>query len=289
TVSAAMSRDPSFTETVGEDGRPATLVTAFAPLSPSIWVTRSSHRPAPLDDPRCHLFSRGRHGLWQGVRALGLEPGDEVLVPAYHHGSEIEALVRAGLVCRFYGARDSLAPDRSELDALLGPRTRALHLIHYLGFPQDAPAWRCWCDERGLLLIEDAAQACLATIGGEPVGTRADLMLTCLYKTFGLPDGAAVGCRVPLPGVSGHGPAGFSALLRQHALWLATRSATAGRALARSGVAGRRRGEDDVTLGDPSAAPSMATRWAVARLSSDGVAEARRRNFARLAERLGRR
>ncbi|HLY38001.1 MAG TPA: DegT/DnrJ/EryC1/StrS family aminotransferase [Candidatus Binatia bacterium] len=257
-------------------------------MPPGLWFARPARRgPHPLGTPGCHLFARGRHGLWQGVRALGLRPGDEVLVPAYHHGSEVEALVRADLVCRFYGGGETLAPEPMELESLRRARTRALHLIHYLGFPQDSRRWRRWCDERGLLLIEDAAQAWLASSEREPLGTHADLSLTCLYKTFGLPDGAAVVCRAPLVGVAGRAPLGLVALLRQHALWVATRVPALGGAVRRLGLAGRRRGDDDIALGDTQIPPSALTRRAVARLVCEHVAAARRRNFAYLAERLG--
>ena len=86
-------------------------------------------------------------------------------------------------------ATPSLEPDGGELDALVGPSTRALHITHVLGFPAAAPRWRRWCDERGLLLIEDAAQAWLAADpqSGEPVGSWGDLSVFCLYKTAGLP------------------------------------------------------------------------------------------------------
>jgi dTDP-4-amino-4,6-dideoxygalactose transaminase len=65
-----------------------------------------------------------------------------VLVPAYHHGSEIEALLQAGLRIRYYEVDRALEPDAAALESLLGPDVRALYLIHYLGFPQDAPRWR---------------------------------------------------------------------------------------------------------------------------------------------------
>ena len=118
--------------------------------------------------------------------------GDEVLVPAYHHGSEIEALVRAGVKCRFYEASETLEPVTRELEAALTPRTRALLIVHYIGFPQDSDRWRRWCDEHGLLLLEDAAQAWLASASGRPVGSFGDLSVFCLYKTFGFPDGSAL-------------------------------------------------------------------------------------------------
>ena len=158
-----------------------TWLSVWPPLPLTIYFRRrSDDRPFPLDDERCRLYARARHALWQGVQAIGLRPGDEVLVPAYHHGSEIESLIRAGLVCRFYEATATLAPDRAELEELLSPSTRALYLIHYLGFAQDASRWRRWCDEHGLLLLEDAAQAWLATCDGNPAGSCGDLSSICL-------------------------------------------------------------------------------------------------------------
>ena len=132
-----------------------------------------------------------------GVKALGFKPGDVILVPAYNHGSEIEALVRAGIVCRFYDVGQHLEPDEENLEALLDTHVRALYLIHYLDLPQDAARWWAWCDERGLLLIEDAAQTWLSWHDGTPVGSHDDLSIFCLYKTFGLPEGAAVISRSP--------------------------------------------------------------------------------------------
>ena len=174
-----------------------TRLSVWPPLPPSVHLRRRRELPFPLREEGCRLFALGRHALWHGVRALGLEPRDEILVPAYHHGSEVEALTRAGLACRFYGGSDGLQPDESELEALIGPRTRALFLIHYLGFPQELARWRRWCDERDLLLIEDAAQAWLAHCDGVPVGSVGDLAIFCLYKTYGVPDGAALVSRRP--------------------------------------------------------------------------------------------
>ena len=64
-----------------------------------------------------------------------------------------------------------------------------MYLIHYLGFPQDAPGWLRWCRERGLLLIEDAAQAWLASVGGRPLGSFGDMAIFSFYKAVGVPEG----------------------------------------------------------------------------------------------------
>ncbi len=145
-------------------------VSVWPPLPLDVYRrARTTRLPFPLDQPACRVFAKGRHGLWHGVQSIGLQPGDKVLVPAYHHGSEIEALVQAGLDLRFYDTGNDLAPDPEVLDALLAPGVRALHLCHYLGFPQSAQ-WRSWCDQRGLLLIDDAAQAWLSTQDARPTG-----------------------------------------------------------------------------------------------------------------------
>ncbi len=207
-----------------------------------------------------------------------------MLLPAYSHGSEVEALVRAGLEPRWYEGTPALEPDEDELERLLGPATRALHLTHYLGFPQDAPRWRRWCDERGLVLLEDAAQAWLAELPEGPVGSFGHLSIFCLYKSVGVPDGAAllVGGEPGAP--RAEAPLGADVAARKAAVWLTGRSATAASLLAR---APRGRGGDDTALGDERSPASRATAYLLPRLTGAEVAAARRANYEVLLEELG--
>ena len=173
-------------------------LTVRPPLPPDVHVRPPAPRlPFPLEAPTFRLFSRVSHALHAGVRELGLGPGAEILAPAYHRGPEIEALCRAGVTCRFYAATPTLEPDERELDALIDHRVRALYLIHYLGFPQDAARWRRWCDDRALLLLEDATHAWLSVRDGRPVGSLGDLGLFGLSETFGYPSAVAIVSRVP--------------------------------------------------------------------------------------------
>lgn len=256
------------------------------PLQPGVHLRRPRGRlPFPLDEPRVGFFSRARHGLWHGLELLGMAPGDEVLAPAYHHGSEVEALTRAGLRCRFYEAQADLEPAADELEGLVGPRTRALHLIHPLGLPRDAPRWRRWCDERGLLLIEDAAQSWLGSVDGEPVGRFGDLAIFSLYKTVAVPDG---GIAVPSPELRPDRTprSGLRGVVGRHRSW------------ARQHVGVPRRGPDrserapysperDFALGDPGSAASRATRYLLPRLADPATADRRRDNYRRLLAALG--
>ena len=265
----------------------ASRLSVWPPLPPEVYARTSvSQLPFPLDEAGCRLFSRARHGLWHGVRALGLVEGDEVLVPAYHHGSEVEALYRAGLACRFYEGSDAVEPDAGELEALLSERVRALYLIHYLGFPQDAARWRAWCDERGLFLLEDAAQAWLATDDGIPLGSLGDLSIFCLYKTVGVPDGAALLCSVPAAAAEASSTLRSGPLFRRHAASLAGRSSVLAR-LSRLRKQGAYDVNQDFSLGDPDSPPSSALEFLLQRLVDAGTAGRRRANYELLLRELG--
>jgi dTDP-4-amino-4,6-dideoxygalactose transaminase len=261
----------------------------FPPLSPTVYARRGrAALPFPLDDQRCRTFALARHGLLRGVERLGLRPGDEVLTPAYHHGSEVEAYASAGLVPRFYDATDTLEPDPDELDRAIGERVRALHLIHYLGFPSDAARWRRWCDERRLFLIEDAAQAWLARRDGAAVGSLGDLAIFSLYKSVGVPDGGAVVASVPIPPPGGGRRLAARRVAKAHRSWLAQRSPKlASPRSARPAPERDRLPPGEFALGDPDSPSSALTEAMLPRLLRDDVAGRRRRNYASLLERLG--
>jgi dTDP-4-amino-4,6-dideoxygalactose transaminase len=257
----------------------------WAPLSPGVY-TRSAKGtlPYPLEESNHRLFSRARHGLWHGLRALGLGPGDTVLVPAYHHGSEIEALIRAGIGCRYYEITESLQPDERELSALLDPSVRALYLIHYFGVPQDAQRWRAWCDAHNVLMIEDAAMAFLSSWEGRPIGSFGDLAIYCIYKTFGLPDGAALISAVPAAGPTSRGRLGAMGTAFRHGSWLAQGSAVLATIHAHLRKTSDPEGEFE--LGDPTVRPSAATVRLLRRVVTLDAAARRRGNYACLLKHL---
>ena len=228
-----------------------------------------------------------------GIKALGLGPGDEILVPAYHHGSEIEALIRAGLVCRFYDIGQRLEPDEGELEALLNERVRAFSLTHYLGFPQDAARWRNWADKHGLLMIEDAAQSWLSSFKGVPVGSHGDLSIFCLYKSVGLPDGGAVISASPPDAPRSRRRLGLASLAIKHSLYLEQQwgwFAELHRRLER--IRRRNSRQEDVrsdfALGDPEQGPYAVTDLLLSRAIQPRVHATRLANYAYLFERLGR-
>jgi hypothetical protein len=271
-----------------------TALSVWPPLPPAtVWRRAVPQPPWPLSDPGCRLYRWARQALFHGVSALGLPPGATVLVPAYHHGSEVEALARAGLRVRFYDLGADLTPDEASLEDALDDSAAALHLIHYIGRPQDLRRWRAWADERGLLLFEDAAQSWMASSAGIPVGAAGDLSIFCLYKSFGIPDGAAlVG---PSVDQASDGGAGVAAALLRTGAWMASRSvvvasaaAVRGRRRRRSTATDPRPGEidSDMELELAPSAPSKASTWLLPRVVDERAAARRRVNYRSLLEPL---
>lgn len=261
-------------------------ISVWPPLPPSVLFRRTRETlPFPLGDPRCRLFRRARHGLWHAIRARGFKPGDEVLVPEYHHGSEVETLLEAGLQPRFYRCDERLVPDIADLERLCGERVRVLFLIHYLGFPQDTARWRQWATDRQLALVEDAAQAWLSERDGRPTGSLGDIAIFCLYKTLGLSDGGAVVSSRPLTvplAVPGRGlgslVTGLKRRLRQR--WDVTDL------FGRSSYVPFDPEQDPFEVGDPLSAPSRVASFVIRRQADLGIAARRRANYLILLHQL---
>jgi perosamine synthetase len=259
----------------------------YPPLPPNAHLRSPvGDLPFPLGDEDCRLFARGRHAIYHATRLLGLQRGDRVLAPAWHHGAEIEALVRAGLEVDFYEVGASLEPDEGQLDSLMGKRTRMLFLTHFLGFPRNAARWRAWCDERDLLLFEDAAHAMLAHDERGPLGTVGDAAIWCLFKSFPVPDGAALLLRrgdADGPLTAAHAPA---AVLRSHAQWCLQRMPALAERMRRTDDSGEFDLALEIALGEPQA-PLEATMRLLPRVACRDAAERRRANYRLLLDELG--
>ena len=108
----------------------------------------------------CVGVGSGTDALILGMRAAGIGPGDEVLVPAFGAVPTAAAVVEAGATPVFCDVSESTAcVDPAEIEARIGPRTAAVVVVHLYGYPCDTQVLRRVCDKRGILLIEDCAQA----------------------------------------------------------------------------------------------------------------------------------
>jgi dTDP-4-amino-4,6-dideoxygalactose transaminase len=154
-----------------------------------------------------------RGAVVRAVERLGLD-GHEMLVPAYHHGVEVEALVAAGVRPRFYNVRRDFQADLQSLASEVTPKTRALYVIHYAGFPQPFTDLLAFARAHRLRVIEDCALSLLSSDGPRPLGSRGDAAVFCLYKTLPVPNGGALWMPEPGPEPELH-PAGGSTAAHQ--------------------------------------------------------------------------
>ncbi|HEX7097889.1 MAG TPA: DegT/DnrJ/EryC1/StrS family aminotransferase [Acidimicrobiia bacterium] len=123
----------------------------------------------------------GTDALALALRALGIGPGDEVVVPGMTFVATAEAVVHAGaapVLADVDPVTLLLTPETVE--PVLTERTRAVIPVHLYGHVVPFDHIRAW-KERGLLVIEDAAQAHLATWNGEFVGTYGDAACFSFY------------------------------------------------------------------------------------------------------------
>jgi len=99
--------------------------------------------------------------LHLALKAFNIGPGDEVLVPSLSFVATANAVLYVGATPVFVDIQGRDAPHISLEDAerKITPRTRAVIVMHYGGYLVDLGAWRSVCDEKSLLLIEDAAHA----------------------------------------------------------------------------------------------------------------------------------
>lgn len=134
-----------------------------------------------------HVFfsTSGRAGLSAGLQALRLlNPGrDEVLLPAYTSFSVPSAVVNAGLKVSLYDLHpETLAPDLDSLEAALTSNTLCVVACHLFGYLVDLDPLRDICRANGAALLDDAAQAMGARIGGRLAGTMGDVGLFSLSR-----------------------------------------------------------------------------------------------------------
>ena len=167
-----------------------------APLTPRdlSGITRPGRAAAipGLEGRRTSLFSTGRAALWSLLRRLEVGAGDEVLLPAYLCESVVSPVQAVGGVPRFYPVGRDLGVDSTAIESLVGERTRAVGVIHYLGFPGPVGPLQELCARRGVALVEDCAHALFSRLGDRTLGSFGDAAIFSPWKSLPLPDGGAL-------------------------------------------------------------------------------------------------
>jgi len=149
-----------------------------------------------LELPASVAVGNGTDGLILALRALGMKPGDEVIVPAFSFFATAEAVLWLGGTPVFADVDpETFNLDPADAEARVTERTVGIIGVHLYGRPFDVDAIQALCAKRGLWLIEDAAQAHGARWKGKRVGGLGRLAAWSFYPTKNLGcfgDGGAV-------------------------------------------------------------------------------------------------
>jgi perosamine synthetase len=118
--------------------------------------------------------SSGTAALHAVMDALGIGPGDEVIVPTITFAATANAAAYVGATPVFADvAADSLLIDPQAVAAKLGPRTRAIVAVDYAGHPADYAALEALAKPHGVAVLADACHALGAGANGRPAGGMA--------------------------------------------------------------------------------------------------------------------
>lgn len=116
--------------------------------------------------------------LHLALKIMGVEHGDEVIIPSFTCMANANAVIMAGAVPRFADIeRDSLNLDPEDTERRITPRTKAIMLVDQIGLPADLDAFRDLAQRRGLLLVDDAATALGSRYKGKFAGSHG--IVTC--------------------------------------------------------------------------------------------------------------
>jgi dTDP-3-amino-3,4,6-trideoxy-alpha-D-glucose transaminase len=136
--------------------------------------------------------ANGTDALAIALRSLGVGPGDEVVMPSFTFYATAEAAADVGAVPVFCDVDPETACVTAEtVRAVITPKTKAIVPVHLFGNVAPVPELRAL----GLPVLEDAAQAAGATLGGQRAGSLGDVATFSFFPSKNLPclgDGGAI-------------------------------------------------------------------------------------------------
>jgi dTDP-4-amino-4,6-dideoxygalactose transaminase len=146
---------------------------------------------AKMNSRHCVALASGTTSLMACLTAIGIKPGDEVLVPGYTFVATFSAVIAVGGKPVMVEVDESLTMDVEDARSKITPRTKVILPVHMLGNPCDMDAITALAKEHNLFLIEDCCQALGATYRGKRVGTFGEMGAFSLnnYKVINSGDG----------------------------------------------------------------------------------------------------
>lgn len=139
--------------------------------------------------------SNGTVAIHLALEALGVGPGDEVIVPTLTYIASVNTIIQTGAKPVFVDSLESTWQiDPNDVEAKITPRTKAVMAVHLYGSPCDMDALTSICLKHNLLLVEDCAEAFGTLYRGQHVGTFGDIATFSFFgnKTITTGEGGMV-------------------------------------------------------------------------------------------------
>ncbi len=143
----------------------------------------------------CLAVNSGTGALITALAALGVGPGQEVIIPAYMWVSVVAAVVNLGAIPVLADIDDTFCLDPAALEAAITPRTTGVIAVHMSGAPADVAAIQNVVKSHGLFLLEDCAQCAGGSVDGKKVGTFGDMAIFSFQMNKNMTSGEG-GCVV---------------------------------------------------------------------------------------------
>lgn len=130
------------------------------------------------------LTTSGTTALEMASILIDLEPGDEVIVPSFTFSSTANAFMLRGAVPVFCDIKkDDMNIDETKIEELITPKTKAIYVVDYAGFPCEMDTINEIAKKHNLVVIEDAAQAVGSKYKGRTAGTLSELGCYSFHET----------------------------------------------------------------------------------------------------------
>lgn len=138
----------------------------------------------------CVAVNSGTSGQHLGLLAAGVGPGDEVIVPSFTFAATANSVALTGATPVFADiSLDDYCLDPRSVEAAISPKTVGIMPVHLYGHPAPMKQITEIAKKYGLAIFEDAAQAHLASLGDNPVGTFGQFAMFSMYPTKNMTSG----------------------------------------------------------------------------------------------------
>ncbi len=144
---------------------------------------------------KCLLTTSCTHATEMAAMLVDIQPGDEVIMPAYTFVSTANAFVLRGAVPVFVDIRpDTMNIDENKIEAAITEKTKAIALVHYAGVACEMDTIMALAKKYHLYVVEDAAQGVMASYKGKALGAIGDFGCYSFHETknYSMGEGGAL-------------------------------------------------------------------------------------------------